>query len=125
MFYYIHKLQLRKIIEVILPKVSIRFCFNKSICARLLSVVNTNQKRHWYTCFGYARFKCTNSRSSPLEMFYKKGVLKNFVKFTGKHRCQSLFLIKFQAEAYNLLIKRLWHRWFLVNFAKFLRVPFL
>ena len=25
-------------------------------------------------------------------MFYKKGVLKNFVKFTEKHLCQSLFL---------------------------------
>ena len=27
-------------------------------------------------------------------MFYKKSVLRNFVKFTGKHQCQSLFLIK-------------------------------
>ena len=26
----------------------------------------------------------------PPEMFYKKGVLKNFAKFTGKHLCQSL-----------------------------------
>ena len=28
------------------------------------------------------------------EVFYKKGVLKNFVKFTGKHLCQSLFFNK-------------------------------
>ena len=28
-------------------------------------------------------------------MFGKKSVLKNFIKFTGKHLCQSLFLIKF------------------------------
>ena len=27
----------------------------------------------------------------------KKGVLRNFVKFTGNHLCQSLFLIKLQA----------------------------
>ena len=27
--------------------------------------------------------------------FYKKGVLKNFAKFTGKHLCWSLFVIKF------------------------------
>ena len=27
-------------------------------------------------------------------MFFKKGVLKNFAKFTGKHLCQSLFFIK-------------------------------
>ena len=29
--------------------------------------------------------------------FLKIGVLKNFAKFTGKHLCWSLFLIKFQA----------------------------
>ena len=27
-------------------------------------------------------------------MFYKKGVLRNFTKFTGKHLCQSLFFNK-------------------------------
>ena len=31
------------------------------------------------------------SRSSRPEVFCKKGVLKNFAKFTGKHLCQSLF----------------------------------
>ena len=30
-------------------------------------------------------------RTSCPEMFCKKGVLKNFTKFTGKHLCQSLF----------------------------------
>ena len=29
-------------------------------------------------------------RSSRPEVFYEKGVLRNFVKFTGKHLCQSL-----------------------------------
>ena len=48
-------------------------------------------------------------------MSYKKGVLRNFAKFTGKHLCQSLFLLK----------KRLRHRCFPVNFARFLRTPFL
>ena len=28
------------------------------------------------------------------EVFYKKGVLRNFAKFTGKHLCQSLFFNK-------------------------------
>ena len=32
-------------------------------------------------------------RSSCPEMFCKKGVLKHFAKFTGKHLCQNLFLI--------------------------------
>ena len=31
-----------------------------------------------------------NVRSSRPEVFYKKGVLKNFAKFTGKHLCQAL-----------------------------------
>ena len=31
-------------------------------------------------------------RSSRPEVFYKKDVLENFAKFTGKHLCQSLFL---------------------------------
>ena len=30
-------------------------------------------------------------RSSRLDVFCKKVVLKNFAKFTGKHLCQSLF----------------------------------
>ena len=48
------------------------------------------------------------SRSSRPEVFCKKCVLRNFTKFTGKHLCQ-----------------RLWHTYFSVNFAKFLRTTFL
>ena len=71
----------------------------------------------------YTIFLC---RSSPPEVFCKKGVLKNFTKFTEKHLCQSLFLNKDAAlRPVTLLKKRLWHRYFPVNFAKFLRAPFL
>ena len=63
-------------------------------------------------------------RSSRPEVFCKKGVLRNFTKFTGKHLCQSPFLIKLQASGLKLLKKRLWHTCFPVNFAKFLRTPF-
>ena len=31
------------------------------------------------------------------EVFFKKGVLRTFAKFAGKHLCQISFLIKFQA----------------------------
>ena len=56
----------------------------------------------------------------------KKDVLRNFVKFTGKHLCQSLFFNKVaDLRPATLLKKRLWHRRFPVNFAKFLRTPFL
>ena len=33
----------------------------------------------------------------PSEVFYKKGVLKNFAKFTGKHLCQSFSFQRTQA----------------------------
>ena len=36
-------------------------------------------------------------QKQPPEVFYKKDVLKNFAKLTGKRLCQSLFLIKLQA----------------------------
>ena len=41
---------------------------------------------------------------SSRQVFYKKGVLRNFSKFTGKHLCQRLFLIKLQA-AWNFIKK--------------------
>ena len=34
-------------------------------------------------------FTRTSFRSSRPEVFFKKGVLRNFTKFTGKHLCQS------------------------------------
>ena len=55
-------------------------------------------------------------RSSHQRCSVKKGVLRNFAKFTGKHLCQ--------AAPATLLKKRLWRRCFPVNFAKFLRTPF-
>ena len=79
-------------------------------------------------------------------VFYKKGVLDNFIKFTGKHLCQNLFLNKVAGLSYRnqsidlqrelidgflydrpatLFKKSLWHRCFPVSFAKFLRKPFL
>ena len=36
----------------------------------------------------------STSRSGRTEVFCKKGDLKNFAKFTGKHLCQSLFFNK-------------------------------
>ena len=54
-------------------------------------------------------------RSNRRRCSVRKGVLRNFTKFTRKHLCQSLFLLK----------KRFWHRCFPKNFMKFLRTPFL
>ena len=52
-------------------------------------------------------------RSSRPEVFCRKGVLRNFAKFTGK-----------SLRPTTLLKKRHWHRCFPVNFSKFLRTPF-
>ena len=49
--------------------------------------------------------------------------VRNFATLTGKHLCQSLFLVKLQTSSPAKM--RLWHRCFPVNFAKFLRTPFL
>ena len=66
----------------------------------------------------YPSIASPTSRSSRPEVFCKKGALRNFAKFLGKHLCQSLMPA-------TLIKKRLWHRCFPVNFAKFLRTPFL
>ena len=59
-------------------------------------------------------------------MFYKKGVLKIFTKFTEKQLRQSLYFNKVAGlRLATLLKKRLWHRCFPMNFVKFLRTPFL
>ena len=57
-----------------------------------------------------------NLKKQPPEVFCKKGVLKNFAKFTGKQLCQSLFFNK---------VAGLRHCCFPVNFAKFLVITFL
>ena len=60
-------------------------------------------------------------RNSRQEVFYKKGVLRNFAKFTGKHLCHRFFLNKVAGlRPATLLKKSLWHRYFPVKFAKFL-----
>ena len=58
---------------------------------------------------------------SRTEVFRKKGVLKNFTKFTVKHLDtgnKALFFNKI------LLKRRLWHRCFSVKVMKFLWTPF-
>ena len=59
--------------------------------------------------------------TTPRHLF--RDVLRNFTKFTGKHLCQVLFMSGL--KACNFIKMRLWHWCFHVNFAKFLRTPFL
>ena len=57
-----------------------------------------------------AKTNLTKNRSSRPEVFCEKGVLRNFTKFTGKHRCESFFFNVFHVSVL---------RCFRVNFVKF------
>ena len=64
-------------------------------------------------------------RGSHQKCFIRKGLLRNFAKFTGKHLCQSHFLNKVAGLRPRTLLKeRLWHRCFPVNFTKFIGIFF-
>ena len=64
-------------------------------------------------------------RSSRPEVYCKKGVLRNFTEFIGKHLRQSLFFNKNAGLRHvTLLKKRVWHRCFPVNFVKLVRTSF-
>ena len=62
-------------------------------------------------------------QKQPLKVFYKKAVLKNFAIFTVKHLRWSLLFAG--CLQHNFIKKRLQHRCFPVNIAKYLRTPFL
>ena len=86
--------------------------------------IGTWLKTRMLSCFFSSKWNSDPLiRSSRPEVFCWKHVFKNFKKFAGNHLCLSLFLIKLRSA--TLFKKRLWHRCFPVNFAKFLRTPFL
>ena len=86
------------------------------------SNTNTNSFDTFIRC----QFKKPFFRSNCLGVFCKKGVLRDFGKFTGKYLCQSLFFEKVAGLGpATLLKKRHWYMCFPVNFAKCLRTPFL
>ena len=102
---------------------------NKSKCS-LLERVKLADIRLYRFCLlipeDNKNYKEKKDRSSHRRCSVKKGVLRNFAKFTGKHLYQSLFFNKIAGlRSATLLKKKLWHRCLPVNFAKFLRAPFL
>ena len=75
-------------------------------------------------CQYYYNFHFTQKKQST-EVFCKKGILRNFAKFTGKHLCQRLLFNKVASLGLQLYQKKsLWHRCLPVNFVKFLRTYF-
>ena len=84
----------------------------------------SNKIQYWVH---WVMFLLNMTRSSHRRCSVRKGVPRNFAKFTGKHLCQSLF---FNKVYYNfikrtLLKRKLWQRCFHVDFVKFLRTPSL
>ena len=79
--------------------------------------------KKWYNFLAFKNLlyeKPLKYWSSCPEVFCKEN-LENFAKFTGKHLSRSLFFSLRPAD----LLKRLRHRCFFVNVAKFLRTPCL
>ena len=113
--------QCKTFFGVLLEEISLKFSVNKvkvNIKVNISWLHNdTNLKNLWLSAW-------KDRRRRP-EVFCKKGVLTNFVKFTGKDLLQSLCFNKVAGlEAATILKKRLWHRRFPVNFVKFVRTPF-
>ena len=64
-----------------------------------------------------------NKQKQPPEVSIRKGVLRNFTKYTGKRMYQSLFFNK--VACLQLYLKKdSGTGVFPVNFVKFLRIPF-
>ena len=105
-------------------------CIRESL---ILSILN----KHWTPFFVYLYLQLTilflvsvisnQFRSSHWKYSVIKGVLRNFAKFAGKHQWQNLFFNKVADLAWNFIKKETLpqHRCFPMNFAKFLRTPFL
>ena len=63
-------------------------------------------------------------RSSHLEVLCKKGVLKYFAKFTGKHLCQSLFFNKVVGLRPATLLRKTLAQMFSCEFCKVFKNTF-
>ena len=71
-------------------------CLNSKLCSKLCFLSSMS-----YT----AKVSCTWQKQ-PLEVFFKKGVPKNFANFTGKHLCWRFFLIKLKVWRPATLLRK-------------------
>ena len=60
----------------------------------------------------------------PLEVFYKKGVLNIFAKFTGIHQCQSLFFNKVRGLSLQFYLKETLVEGFFCEFCESFKIIF-
>ena len=89
----------------------------------------SNRKAELHNCRLWKRLTTDSIwyyRSSYVEVFCRKGTLKKFREIHRKTPVpESLFNKVAGLRPERLLKKWLWHRYFPVNFTKFLRTPFL
>ena len=71
------------------------------------------------------RLNFSTDRSICVEVFCKKGVLRNFVKFTKKTPVLEFLLNKVAGKTLNFIKKGLQHRCFAMNFVKFFKNTYL
>ena len=75
--------------------------------------------------FSILKYRKSHSQNGHRRCCIKKAVLKNFAIFRGKHLCWSLYFNKVSGlRPATSLKKRLRHRCFPANIAKFLRTAF-
>ena len=70
--------------------VKISVSFKVSMCKYLGIYALTRKRLFIKEHLLYNHSSCFHQKRPP-DVFCKKGVLRNFTKFTGKHLCQSLF----------------------------------
>ena len=84
-----------------------KFIFCANICSWLRFIYPVKYPKspvfgkHWSMHHGFLERRSSHRRCSV-----KKGVLRNFAKFTGKHLCQSLFFNKVASLRLATLIKK-------------------
>ena len=77
-----------------------------------INIIRNTPETYFGPCqtsmMGSKMLSLANNRSNRPEVFCKKGVLRNFAKFTEKHLCQSLFFNKVaRPEACNFIKKEI------------------
>ena len=64
-------------------------------------------------------------QNQPSEWFFKKGVMRNFSKFTKKHLCRNLFLEKIKLCRFAASFKTRGAQVFSCEYCEIIRTPYL
>ena len=95
-------------------------CFNNKLLTKKLNTkqLSLSCNKDHITYVIVKKYFVTISRSSHPEVLCKKGVLRNFAKFRGKHLRQSLFLKNVAGQACNFIKKETLAQVFSCEFCK-------